>query len=257
MPPQLLLFFNLPYSQLIRYSNIINHQRQEQLAVFSKSGSNIPSSTCLTPIKAFLSALFTSATLVLTHILFVKLSMYINCCKIVHKCRIYAATSGNCSHRREPRVWSQVAWRHTSTARMQSWPFTHFFSPPTARLRHLPRVTEYLLSAAIRRIITSITESHQQMQGTEHRKLQTTAPLTQQWITLCNLYARMSCRSRWIPQHTFQTLICINNINMHCELLWITRRIYLVWKLHFLFLLNESAKGAEHRIQVWWWVGAF
>lgn len=102
MSPQLLLFFKLPYSQLIRYSNIINHQRQAQLAVFFKPGSDIPSSPSLTPIKAFLSALFTSATLVLKHILFVKLSVYINYCKVVQKCGIFAASNGNCSHRREP-----------------------------------------------------------------------------------------------------------------------------------------------------------
>lgn len=86
MSPQLLLFCKLPYSQLIRYSNIINHRRQEQLAVFSKSGSDIPSSPSLTPIKASLSALFTSATPALKHILFVRFSVYINYCKVVHKC---------------------------------------------------------------------------------------------------------------------------------------------------------------------------
>lgn len=101
MSPQLLLFFKLPYSQLIQYSNIINHRRQEQLAVFSKSGSDIPSSPSLTPIKAPLSALFTFATPALKHILFVKPSVYINYCKIVHKRGICAASSGNCSRRRE------------------------------------------------------------------------------------------------------------------------------------------------------------
>lgn len=105
MSPQLLLFFKLPYSQLIRYSNIINHWRQEQLAVFSTSGSDIPSSPCLTPTKAFLSALVTSATLALRHITFVKLSVYINYCKRVCKCGVCAASSGTCSRRSKPWVW--------------------------------------------------------------------------------------------------------------------------------------------------------
>jgi len=107
MSPQLLLFFKLPYSQLIRYSNIINHQRQEQLALFSKSGSDIPSSLSLTPTETFLGALLLQHWCSGTSF-FVKLSVYINYCKIVHRRGIFAASNGNCSHRREPRVWNWV-----------------------------------------------------------------------------------------------------------------------------------------------------
>lgn len=109
IPPQLFLFFKLSHSQLIQYTNIINHQRQEQLAVFSKSGSDIVSYPSLTPIKAFPSALFTSGALVLKHLSSVKLSTYTNYCEIVHKCRIYAVSSRNCSHQREPRAWRWLA----------------------------------------------------------------------------------------------------------------------------------------------------
>lgn len=98
MPPQLLLFFKLPYSQLIRYSNIINHLRQEQLFVFSKSGSEIPSSPSLTLIKAFPSAFIYFCNTGAQAHPFVKLPVYTNYCKIVHKQGINASSSRNCSH---------------------------------------------------------------------------------------------------------------------------------------------------------------
>lgn len=104
MPPQLLLFFKLPYSQLIRYSNIINHLRQEQLSVFSKSGSDIPSLPPLTPIKAFLSAFIYFCNTGAQAHPFVKLSVYTNYCKIVHNHGIYASFSRSCSHWRARRV---------------------------------------------------------------------------------------------------------------------------------------------------------
>lgn len=52
------------------------------------------------------------------------------------------------------------------------------FRTPTGRLRHLPRAIEYLLSAALRRISSSISESHQQLGCIEHRQLLTTVPLS-------------------------------------------------------------------------------
>lgn len=232
MPPQLLLFFKLPYSQLIRYSNIINHLRQEQLSVFSKSGSEIPSSPPLTPIKAFPTAFIYFCNTGAPAHPFVKLPVYINYCKIVHKHGIHASSSRNCSHWRawHVKLGRLVRDQHSQDTKLSLYVFILY---PNSKVTSPAMSNKYLLSAALRGIICSVTQSLQQLGGMEHRRSLTTALLRHQWIPLCTPCAHMACRSRWIPQHTFHTFLCIQQINMHWELFWVTRWIYLVWKLHF------------------------
>lgn len=170
MPPQCLLFFRLLYSQLIWYSNIINHLRQEQLSVFSKSGSEIPFSLPLTPIKAFLSAFIYFCNTGAQAHPFVKLFVYTNHCKTVHTHVICASSSRNCSHWR---AWHVKLGRLATDQHNQETKLTLyvFILYPNSKAASPATAIVYLPSAALRRTSSSAAESHQQ-----HRTRLPTAP---------------------------------------------------------------------------------
>lgn len=250
MPPQLLLFFKLPYSQLIRYSNIINHLRQEQLSVFSKSGSEIPSSPPLTTIKAFPSAFIYFCNTGAQAHPFVKFSVYTNYCKIVHKHGIHASSSRNRSH---PRAWRVKLGRLVTDQHSQDTKLTLyvFILYPNSKAAS-PAMSN-------RTFTLSCTKGNYQQRSwipSAARKLG-----AQHWQLLCWATSESHCAipvpagaAGFLSTPSRPSSALIVQICTMGSSEWPDESCV---EITFLFLLNEPVRGAEYSIQELWWVGAF